>query len=106
MAQIGTSGILPGPRPPGRVSSEKNSILGTTHNATRAPSGHSRRGRRIIGEYLKGPYGSGWDQTERASLPVHLTNHHWTRSAPGFPAQYDRKSARCQRGTVSGRATV
>src|SRR5262245_28555771 len=53
------SGILPGARPPGRVSSEKNSMLGTTHSATRAPSGHSSRGRRMIGEYGNGPYGPG-----------------------------------------------
>src|ERR1700719_2170137 len=57
MAHVGISGIFPGPRPPGRVSSEKNSILGTTHNAKRAPLGHSRRGRLMMGEYGKGPYG-------------------------------------------------
>src|SRR5258707_904927 len=51
MAQIGMSGILPGLRPPGRVSREKNSILGTTHRATRASPGHLSGGRRMLGEF-------------------------------------------------------
>src|SRR5436189_2795890 len=60
MAQTGMSGIFPGGRPPGRVSSEKNSMLGTTHNARRAPLGQTSGARLIMGEYGNGPYGPGF----------------------------------------------
>jgi hypothetical protein len=56
---------LSGPRPPGRVSKEKNSILGTTHRATRASPGHSS-GRLFVPE----PAVRGRGFSLRAVIPV------------------------------------